>query len=152
MIEELPVIAGSYADLIIVSMSYILIDYDNYNVYFTNFLAILKNIAPHITNMSDLSAHYLVLVFKKFTNPILLVHDANFANTLVDVMEIFERIMTFQFSANPEFFKELVRCYSMVLKLGKLKLTARAIASVQYSQQFDQIYRKDETKDAGDNA
>ena len=43
MIEELPVIAGSYSDLIIVSMSYILIDTDDYNVYFSNFLAILKN-------------------------------------------------------------------------------------------------------------
>lgn len=43
LIEKLPVISGNYTDLFYVCFCYLLLESDNYMIYYANFLAIMKN-------------------------------------------------------------------------------------------------------------
>lgn len=62
MIDQLPVVTGSYMDLLFVSFCYFLIDSQSYQPYFDNLFAIMKNLYEFTNEIDQFIANILGLL------------------------------------------------------------------------------------------
>lgn len=134
--KTFPLVTGTYADLLIITICHTILkrNEEAKRIYTFNYLCVILNISPFVRNLSKLSAVKMTSLLMLFTNYCFLMSSWYHPMSLLKLMKIFDQIISFNSQENVVMILELWKRRQYVVRIAKLNFEERTINFVVNEQ------------------